>query len=194
MILPNYPPRAPCLLYGGVRILCISVLFLESFFEDLKEGEEKKLWYAAKVFYNRTLQIKEQLVEDNVEYFIPEVITSLVFIHVEDGYLKKFEQENFSRIWVYRDLLTHKPMPIQDREMEVFIFVCSAGQQGLTYLGDDRPEYHQGDLVRVTDGPFKGAEGHIKRIKKNRLLVVSIRGVAAVATTYIHPQFLEIVN
>ena len=168
--------------------------FLESFFEDLKEGEEKKLWYAAKVFYNRTLQIKEQLVEDNVEYFIPEVITSLVFIHVEDGYLKKFEQENFSRIWVYRDLLTHKPMPIQDREMEVFIFVCSAGQQGLTYLGDDRPEYHQGDLVRVTDGPFKGAEGHIKRIKKNRLLVVSIRGVAAVATTYIHPQFLEIVN
>ena len=194
MILPNYPPRAPCLLYGGVRILCISVLFLESFFEDLKEGEEKKLWYAAKVFYNRTLQIKEQLVEDNVEYFIPEVITSLVFIHVEDEYLKKFEQENFSRIWVYRDLLTHKPMPIQDREMEVFIFVCSAGQQGLTYLGDDRPEYHQGDLVRVTDGPFKGAEGHIKRIKKNRLLVVSIRGVAAVATTYIHPQFLEIVN
>ena len=182
------------MLYGGVRILCISVLFLESFFEDLKEGEEKKLWYAAKVFYNRTLQIKEQLVEDNVEYFIPEVITSLVFIHVEDGYLKKFEQENFSRIWVYRDLLTHKPMPIQDREMEVFIFVCSAGQQGLTYLGDDRPEYHQGDLVRVTDGPFKGAEGHIKRIKKNRLLVVSIRGVAAVATTYIHPQFLEIVN
>jgi transcription antitermination factor NusG len=78
--------------------------------------------------------------------------------------------------------------------MEVFIFVSSSGAQGLTFLGDDRPEYHQGDLVRVTDGPFKGAEGHIKRIKKDRRLVVSIRGVAAVATTFIHPQFLEVVK
>ena len=74
------------------------------------------------------------------------------------------------------------------------MFVCSAGKQGLTYLGDDRPEYHQGDLVRVTDGPFKGAEGHIKRIKKDRRLVVTIPGIVAVATTYIHPHFLEIVK
>jgi len=133
-------------------------------------------------------------VSDRVEYYIPEVVTSLVFLHETETYLKKFEQDNFSRLWIYRDLQTHKPTPIPDREMEVFIFVCSAGKQGLTYLGDDKPEYHQGDLVKVTDGPFKGAEGHIKRIKKDRRLVVSIRGVAAVATTYIHPQFLEIVK
>ena len=73
----------------------------------------------------------------------------------------------------------------------MFVFVCTAGQQGLSYLGDDKPEYHQGDRVRVTDGVFKGAEGYIKRIKKDRRLVVSVRGVAAVATAYIPPQFLE---
>lgn len=138
--------------------------------------------------------IRERLVEDRVEYFIPEVIASLVFFHVEEEYLSKFEQDNFSRLWVYRDPLTRKPTPIPEREMEVFIFVCSAGKQGLTYLGDDKPEYHQGDLVRVTEGPFKGAQGHIKRIKKDRRLVVSIRGIAAVATTYIHPQFLETIK
>lgn len=43
----------------------------------------------------------------------------------------------------------------------------------------------------MTDGPFKGAEGHIKRIKKDRRVVVAIGGVVAVAITYIHPKFLE---
>ena len=43
----------------------------------------------------------------------------------------------------------------------------------------------------VTDGPFKGAEGHIRRIKKDRRLVVTIAGVVAVATTYIHPSMLK---
>ena len=129
-----------------------------------------------------------------VNHFVPEIIGSLVFLQATDEYLSRFEQDNFSRLWLYRDPLTRKPAPIPDREMEVFIFVCSAGKQGLTYLGDDKPEYHQGDRVRVTDGPFKGAEGHIKRIKKDRRLVVSISGVAAVATTYIHPQFLETIT
>ena len=56
---------------------------------------------------------------------------------------------------------------------------------------NDRPEYHEGDRVRVTDGPFKGAEGHIRRIRRDRRLVVTIPGIVAVATTYIHPALLK---
>ena len=160
----------------------------------MEESDETRRWYAAKVYYNKVNPIRERLLEDATDFFIPEVVASLVFIHVTGDYLKKFEQDNFNKLWIYRDLLTHRPTAIPDKEMEVFMFVCSAGKQGLTYLGDDRPEYHQGDLVRVTDGPFKGAEGHIKRIKKDRRLVVTIPGIVAVATTYIHPHFLEIVK
>jgi transcription antitermination factor NusG len=89
---------------------------------------------------------------------------------------------------------SRQPASIPDREMEVFRFVVTSGRQGLLLLGDDKPEYHQGDRVVVTDGPFKGAEGHIKRIKKDRRLVVTIPGVVAVATAYIHPSMLEKVN
>jgi transcription antitermination factor NusG len=39
--------------------------------------------------------------------------------------------------------------------------------------------------VRVTEGPLKGAEGYIRRIRKDRRLLVSIEGVVAVATSYI---------
>ena len=151
-------------------------------------------WYAAKVYYNRMTPLRERLVSDGVGYFIPSMITSLLFVKASAKYMTQFEDDYRGKMWVYRDVLSGQYSAIPDREMEVFVFVCTAGQQGLSYLGEDRPEYHQGDRVRVTDGMFKGAEGYIKRIKKDRRLVVSIRGVAAVATSYIPPQFLEIVT
>jgi transcription antitermination factor NusG len=105
--------------------------------------------------------------------------------------LLRFVEEHRQWVWVYRNMDSRTPAVIPDREMEVFRFVVSAGREGLTLLGDDRPEYHEGDRVVVTGGPFKGAEGHIKRIKRDRRLVVAIRGVVAVATTYIHPSMLK---
>lgn len=153
--------------------------------------EKQKRWYAAKVHFNRMLPIKEQLIADRQEFYVPEVVPSLVFLYCEEEYVVQFEQKNFHRLWIYRNPESTKLATISDQEMEVFVFVCSAGKQGLTYLGDDKPEYHQGDKVRVTEGPFKGAVGHIKRIKKDRRLIVSVKGIAAVATAFIHPQFLE---
>ena len=151
-------------------------------------------WYAIKVYYNRMEQLREQLAVDGIRFFIPSMVSSLLFVQASNDYLMQFEEGYRGRLWVYRDLLTGKPSAIPEREMEVFIFVCTAGQQGLSYLGEDKPEYHKGDRVRVTDGVFKGAEGYVKRIKKDRRLVVSIRGVVAVATSYIPPQFLEIIS
>ena len=151
-------------------------------------------WYAIKVYYNRMKQLREQLAVDGIRFFIPSMVSSLLFVQASNDYLMQFEEGYRGRLWVYRDLLTGKPSAIPEREMEVFIFVCTAGQQGLSYLGEDKLEYHKGDRVRVTDGVFKGAEGYVKRIKKDRRLVVSIRGVVAVATSYIPPQFLEIIS
>ena len=151
-------------------------------------------WYAIKVYYNRMKQLREQLAVDGIRFFIPSMVSSLLFVQASNDYLMQFEEGYRGRLWVYRDLLTGKPSAIPEREMEVFIFVCTAGQQGLSYLGEDKPEYHKGDRVRVTDGVFKGAEGYVKRIKKDRRLVVSIRGVVAVGTSYIPPQFLEIIS
>ena len=146
------------------------------------------------MYYNRMKQLREQLAVDGIRFFIPSMVSSLLFVQASNDYLMQFEEGYRGRLWVYRDLLTGKPSAIPEREMEVFIFVCTAGQQGLSYLGEDKPEYHKGDRVRVTDGVFKGAEGYVKRIKKDRRLVVSIRGVVAVATSYIPPQFLEIIS
>ena len=149
-------------------------------------------WYALKVFYNKVQPLIAYCHGQGLEFFAPvEVIASLIFLHCNEESLKHFLADHPQGLYLYRQAGSSRPAVVPDREMEVFRFVVTAGHQGLELLGDDRPEYHTGDRVVVTDGPFKGAEGHIKRIKKDRRLVVTIPGVVAVATAYIHPSLLK---
>ena len=149
-------------------------------------------WYALKVYYNRVQPLIEDCRERGMEFFSPaDIIGGLLFVRCDDVALGRFAEEHRGRAWVYYNAAGTQAAAIPDREMEVFRFVVTAGREGLEVLGDDRPEYHEGDRVVVIGGPFKGAEGHIRRIKRDRRLVVSISGVVAVATTYIHPSLLK---
>lgn len=168
-------------------------------------------WYAIKVYFNRIEPVRKVLSSDDVRYYIPvhkkayetdgrvvlkeeQLIPSLVFVYSDEEYIKQLKNDNYGKLMVYSNFPENKPTAIPEKEMEVFIFVTSVDDRGLEYLGDDLPKYHIGNHVRVIDGIFKGAEGYIKRIKKDRRLIVSVRGVAAVATSFIHPSFLEIIE
>ncbi len=152
-------------------------------------------WYAIKVYYNRVQPLIEECKMAGIEFFAPtDIIGSLLFVHCTENEVLHLAATSDVKMWVYRNTERTHPAVIPDHEMEVFRFVVTAGREGLELLGDDRPEYHEGDRVVVTDGPFKGAEGHIKRIKRDRRLVVTIRGVVAVATAYIHPSLLKRVD
>lgn len=83
---------------------------------------------------------------------------------------------------------------IPNKEMEAFRLVTRNGSEGLEFFSDkDIDCFRCGDKVRVTEGPFKGAEGYIKRIRRDRRLIVGIEGIVAIATTHIEPQFLEVI-
>ncbi|MBP3763044.1 MAG: KOW motif-containing protein [Bacteroidales bacterium] len=153
---------------------------------------EGKGWYAVRVLFSRWAPLLADLERLGWETFRPgDMIPSLLFIRCSEAQIASLASQHSERMMVYRQPGRRQPAAIPEREMEIFRFVVTAGRQGLTLLGEDRPEYHQGDRVMVTQGPFKGAEGHIKRIKKDRRLVVTIPGVVAVATAYIHPDFLK---
>jgi len=79
--------------------------------------------------------------------------------------------------------------------MEQFRLVVESGASGLEFFADDDfTRYQQGSRVRVVSGPMKGAEGYIKRIRRDRRLLVCIEGIIAVATSYIPPEQLEIIS
>lgn len=155
----------------------------------------EKHWFALKVYYNRIQPLIADCIEAGLEFFAPvEVIKSLLFLHCDETSMARFVVGHRNQVWVYYNSERTRAAVIPDREMEVFRFVVTAGKDGLELLGDDKPEYHVGERVVVTGGPFKGAEGHIKRIKRDRRLIVSINGVVAVATAYIHPSMLKRVD
>ena len=79
--------------------------------------------------------------------------------------------------------------------MTIFRMVADSGIEGLEfYSREDIVNFRQGARVRVTAGTLKGAEGYIKRIKRDRRLLVAIEGFVAVATSYLPPEMLEIIG
>lgn len=119
-----------------------------------------------------------------------KVLGNVVFIQTTAERIKRIRVDDRFNIFVYCRIDNHEPQTIPDKEMEVFMLISSASDQVID-LGGDSPFYHEGQKVRVIDGIFKGAEGVIKRIKGDRRLIVTVTGVTAIATSYIHPKFLE---
>ena len=144
-----------------------------------KNGEE--CWYALKVFYNRVFELEKQLSQEGVRSYIPLLHEDTV---AGDKKIRKRKPAVSSLMFIRQS--EHYLL-----EMELFMQITSADTSDLEYFSDEAIDYRSGDKVRVTGGPFKGAEGYIKRIRGNRRLVVALEGIIAVATTYIPGRFLE---
>ena len=168
-------------------------------------------WYALKVFSRKVLELKADLARAGIEYYYPvqpdgkPYIQSLIFVHCSEQLIDKWHADSSfgSSFAVYRHMEKRRrlysgetyerlvPAPIDEKEMAVFMLVTSASPDKYEILGPDDPKYHTGQLVRVVAGPFEGLVGRVRRIKKDRRLVITVTGVVAVATVHIDPRLLE---
>lgn len=165
-------------------------------------------WFAVNVFFNRVTRMSSILSEDDVQHYVPmrtvevfkdgqkvyekkQLVTSLLFLKCTPHYLQLLKERFGDAFYVYSDIETKKPRIIPDKEMESFKLVTSVGDLGLELLPEGFAECKIGDHVKVIDGVFKGAEGYVKRIQGRKRLIVSIEGIAVVATSYIPRSFLQ---
>ena len=120
------------------------------------------------------------------------VVAGLLFVKCSPDDILRVREDTEGKAMVYFNPERTRPSVIPDKQMSMFRMVCSSGEEGLEFFSDESiVNYSQGDRVRVKDGPLKGAEGYIKRIKKDRRLLVAIEGFVAVATSFIPPELLE---
>ena len=120
------------------------------------------------------------------------IVSSLMFVRAPKDRLKEIEACVLGKGFIYKTADRKTEAVIPDKQMAMFQLVCSSGAEGLEFFADDdMTRYKTGDRVRVLEGPLKGAEGYIKRIRKDRRLLVAIEGFIAVATSFIPLQFLE---
>lgn len=115
----------------------------------------------------------------------------ITFLRCTEDAILKTKADWYHQIGVYRDPERKYPQPIPDYEMDNFRMVLSLRDQEFYPLDIANKEFLAGQRVRVLEGPLKGAEGIIKRIKGDRRLIVQVSGVTAVATSYVPASLLE---
>lgn len=173
-------------------------------------SHQKIHWYALRITYSRELVLKAFLDQNRIENFVPmryefvlrdgqrirklvPAVHNLVFIHSTRKTIDEIKKEHvISRPLRYiMDRETRQPIVIPEPQMRHFIAVAGNYEQQVIYLPATEYSMQKGDRVRITGGIFEGVEGVFVRVKGDRRVVVSIQGVMAVATAFIHPSLIE---
>lgn len=169
-------------------------------------------WFPMRVTYNRELKVKEYLDSIQIENFLPfkpnhyeidcqnkankkeVLIHNLIFIRSSQARITmlKNSSKSLEPLRYIIDRSSNQIMVVPDKQMNDFIRVSTSEED--TMLLDYKDFLDKvGKKVRITQGYFSGVEGEIKRIKKNKYVVVKIDGLVAVALTCVPKSFLEII-
>ena len=178
----------------------------------MTQQDDEKNWYAFKIFFGKGKPIKTYFLSQNIEHIydvkrtywdknkkknlIKEVpiIPSLILFRSTKIEAEKIERKFLNKVMLYREKNSEnkkEPSKISEREVRIFNIVATSGIEGLDFYDEYNPKFTQGDKFRVIEGPLKGAEGYVVRIKKDHRLYVSIKGLCAVTTGYIPKNFLQ---
>lgn len=190
----NITSGCPKSITSGVPSPCLS----QSLIMDNTE------WFALRATYSRELKVQALLKEKGLTTFVPmswrtvekngrrvrklaPAVSNLCFVRWTreslDAFIHSFGGS--SPVTYYWDRTTDRPLVIPEKAMEDFIAVSSTMDQDLIYLTTISSKLRDGQLVKVKEGPFKGIQGRIVRIRKSRRILVELPGMLAVATTYI---------
>ncbi len=173
--------------------------------------ETQKKWHAIRVTYSRELKFQTQLREAGFETFVPmcrkkierngkrltvvvPAVSNLCFVRTSKEELRTFmnslgEACPARFMW---DKTSREPITVPDKAMEDFIKISLAMSDETIYLNEISAKLRAGQKVRVNEGPFKGVEGVVVRIKNSRRVMVELPGLFAIATNYIPVEELEI--
>ena len=170
-------------------------------------------WYVLRVSYSRELKIKDALDKRGVSTFVPMMwkkvekegntrkmlvpaVSNLCFVFWTkadiDAFISEFGDK--SPVHYYWDRTSSRPMTVPSKAMDDFVKVASSLDEDLIYITEISDKLREGQTVKVRSGAFAGVEGKIVRIRKSRRLMVELPGMLAVASTYINPYDVEILN
>lgn len=159
----------------------------------VKTIDRESSWFAAKMIKNRP-RVMGVVQRDCVRTYIASVVPNILFICCTMEYVESLILNWPGSLYFYRFPDRIEPQPIDEKQMRNFMLVTSAPEECLIHLDEVDRKFLMGQRVRVTGGVFEGAEGVVKRIKGDRRLIVSITGIACVATSFIHPSLLESID
>ena len=82
-------------------------------------------------------------------------------------------------------------MIVPDYQMESLKIICAADADNTIVSLVEVPKFEKGQLVRVTDGAFKGVIGRVARWQGQQRVGVVVDDLVTVVTAYVPSAFLE---
>ena len=203
-----------------ISATCVPDAGTRSYDSSLHTPPSSKMWYPMYVTYSREVLVRDALDKKGVKNFLPmervterigkklvhslqPLIHNLIFVYSDRAQLRELKM--FNRDCVHMQFMTIKPrndeqasvvITIPERQMEQFMRAMGVddelGQRRFLpytdFLG------REGQRVRFLRGPFQGIEGTIKRINRNRHLVIALPPIGALAITITSSSDLELID
>ena len=146
------------------------------------EQEQNKFWFAARTRFGQELKVRDRLVVEQVEHFVPiadsrkrtkAAIPCLVFLKTTKAEALDLANTRRVPIRYMIDCATHTLLVVPDKQMDDFrrVMDCSIEEGGLV----DQP-LSLGERVRVTKGALRGVEGHVLELLGRTYVVVGLLG------------------
>ena len=173
-------------------------------------------WYALRTTYGREKKAYDYMTAKGITAFYPttnvvklikgkrKVVTesrlpNIFFAYGTEEQLKEYVFDNvnlpFLRFY-YRHIhegntIKKTPLIVPDNQMESLKIICAADADNTFVSLVKVPKFEKGQLVKVTDGVFKGVIGRVARWQGQQRVGVVVDDLVTMVTAYIPSAFLQ---
>ena len=173
-------------------------------------------WYALRTTYGREKKAYDYMTAKGITAFYPttnvvklikgkrKVVTesrlpNIFFAYGTEEQLKEYVFDNvnlpFLRFY-YRHIhegntIKKTPLIVPDNQMDSLKIICAADADNTFVSLVKVPKFEKGQLVKVTDGAFKGVIGRVARWQGQQRVGVVVDELVTVVTAYVPSAFLQ---
>lgn len=173
-------------------------------------------WYVLRCTYGREKQAYDYMTAKGITAFYPTIevvklikgkrkvviesrLPNMFFAYGTEEQLKTYVYDNvnlpFLRFY-YRHVhvgrrIEKTPLTVPGYQMDSLKIICAADAANTIVSLVEVPKFEKGQLVRVTDGAFKGVIGRVARWQGQQRVGVVVDDLVTVCTAYVPSAFLE---
>lgn len=145
-------------------------------------------------FIHRSLRYRKKPNGKGIMKEEKPTVSGLVFLQGTTLQLRTFLSLNFPQYYLVNNCSTGRPASIPDSVMRPFMALMSTAPQRVTFLREPFVKFAKDHVrLRVLTGIFKGQEGYIVRVNRDRQLIMDLGGYA-VAINNVHNEDFEVVE
>lgn len=144
-------------------------------------------------------QTKVKLINGKRKEVTESLLPNIFFAYGILNQIKSFVYDNvnlpFLRFY-YRHThvgsrIDKAPMVVPASQMESLRIICAAETDNTIITLAEVPKFKKGQLVKVTDGAFKGVIGRVARWQGQQRVAVVVEELVTVVTAYVPSAFLK---